>query len=285
MREPPCTQPDVPRDRALYADVVGGVTTFFTMAYIVVVNPGILSTPGTGMPFSGALTATVLIASSMTLLMGRVRAPAVRGGARHGPQRLLRVHDRAAGQGAVADGARHGLLGRRAVPGRVGHAVAGTHRAGDPSAAPIRRRGGHRPAAHVHRPAQRRAHRRRSGDAGAHGHARSPRGVPAARHPRRGGADATEQSVGVSGGHLLGDRARLDVWVREAAGAAWSARPIFRRRSWRSTSAARSGSRCCRRLSRSSSPICSIRCRRSSASRPRPASPIRTAVRSTCVAA
>jgi AGZA family xanthine/uracil permease-like MFS transporter len=64
------TQPHVPHDRALYADVVGGLTTFFTMAYIVVVNPGILSTPGTGMPFSGALTATVLIASSMTLLMG-----------------------------------------------------------------------------------------------------------------------------------------------------------------------------------------------------------------------
>src|SRR5471030_3240956 len=58
------------RDPLLYADVVGGVTTFFTMAYIVVVNPGILATPGTGMPFSGAMTATVLIASSMTLLMG-----------------------------------------------------------------------------------------------------------------------------------------------------------------------------------------------------------------------
>src|SRR5947208_4301241 len=57
-------------DRALYADVIGGVTTFFTMAYIVVVNPSILSTPGTGMPFTGALTATVLVAGSMTLLMG-----------------------------------------------------------------------------------------------------------------------------------------------------------------------------------------------------------------------
>src|SRR5476649_3019923 len=64
------TLPAASRDRALYADVVGGVTTFFTMAYIVVVNPAILSTPGTGMPFTGALTATVLIASSMTLLMG-----------------------------------------------------------------------------------------------------------------------------------------------------------------------------------------------------------------------
>jgi AGZA family xanthine/uracil permease-like MFS transporter len=58
------------RDPLLSADVIGGVTTFFTMAYIVVVNPGILSTPGTGMPFSGAMTATVLIACSMTLLMG-----------------------------------------------------------------------------------------------------------------------------------------------------------------------------------------------------------------------
>jgi adenine/guanine/hypoxanthine permease len=56
--------------RALHADILGGVTTFFTMAYIVIVNPSILSTPGTGMPFSGVLTATVLVASSMTLLMG-----------------------------------------------------------------------------------------------------------------------------------------------------------------------------------------------------------------------
>src|SRR5882672_6883627 len=70
MRETSMTRTPAPRDHALYADVVGGVTTFFTMAYIVVVNPGILSTPGTGMPFTGALTATVLVASSMTLLMG-----------------------------------------------------------------------------------------------------------------------------------------------------------------------------------------------------------------------
>jgi AGZA family xanthine/uracil permease-like MFS transporter len=40
------------------------------MAYIVVVNPSILSSPGTGIPFSGALTATVLVCFTMTLLMG-----------------------------------------------------------------------------------------------------------------------------------------------------------------------------------------------------------------------
>jgi adenine/guanine/hypoxanthine permease len=60
----------VPRTHSLAADVAGGVTTFVTMAYIIVVNPGILATPGTGIPFSGAMTATVLIAFSMTLLMG-----------------------------------------------------------------------------------------------------------------------------------------------------------------------------------------------------------------------
>ena len=51
-------------------EVIAGITTFFTMAYIVIVNPAILSTPGTGMPFSGVLTATVLVCSTMTLLMG-----------------------------------------------------------------------------------------------------------------------------------------------------------------------------------------------------------------------
>ena len=40
------------------------------MAYIVVVNPAILSTEGTGISFSGALTATVLVCFTMTLLMG-----------------------------------------------------------------------------------------------------------------------------------------------------------------------------------------------------------------------
>ena len=54
----------------LKTEAIAGVTTFFTMAYIVVVNPAMLSTPGTGMAFSGVLTATVLICFTMTLLMG-----------------------------------------------------------------------------------------------------------------------------------------------------------------------------------------------------------------------
>src|SRR3954464_9625097 len=54
----------------LRTEAIAGITTFFTMAYIVVVNPSILSTPGTGMSFSGVLTATVLVCFVMTLLMG-----------------------------------------------------------------------------------------------------------------------------------------------------------------------------------------------------------------------
>jgi len=40
------------------------------MSYIVIVNPAILSTSGTGMPFAGVLSATVFVAFSMTLMMG-----------------------------------------------------------------------------------------------------------------------------------------------------------------------------------------------------------------------
>lgn len=62
MRLPPAAD--------LKREALAGLTTFFTMAYIVVVNPAILSAPGTGMPFSGVLTATVLLSFLMTLMMG-----------------------------------------------------------------------------------------------------------------------------------------------------------------------------------------------------------------------
>jgi len=49
-------------------EVVAGFTTFFTMAYIVAVNPAILKTAG--MPAGASLTATILTAIFGTLLMG-----------------------------------------------------------------------------------------------------------------------------------------------------------------------------------------------------------------------
>ncbi len=58
------------RKTDIRTEAIAGITTFFTMAYIIVVNPAILSTEGTGMSFSGVLTATVLVCFVMTLLMG-----------------------------------------------------------------------------------------------------------------------------------------------------------------------------------------------------------------------
>tara|TARA_R110000868_G_scaffold248282_6_gene504672 strand:- start:24 stop:1283 length:1260 start_codon:yes stop_codon:yes gene_type:complete len=51
-------------------EIYAGITTFLTMSYIIVVNPAILSTAGTGMSFSGVLTATVLVSFLSTLFMG-----------------------------------------------------------------------------------------------------------------------------------------------------------------------------------------------------------------------
>ncbi|MBN8553924.1 MAG: NCS2 family permease [Deltaproteobacteria bacterium] len=51
-------------------EAIAGITTFVTMAYIVIVNPAILSSDGTGMSFSGVMTATVVLAFVSTLAMG-----------------------------------------------------------------------------------------------------------------------------------------------------------------------------------------------------------------------
>ena len=49
-------------------ELLGGVTTFLTMAYIVVLNPQILSQAG--MPADGVVFATCLSAAVATLVMG-----------------------------------------------------------------------------------------------------------------------------------------------------------------------------------------------------------------------
>ncbi len=56
------------RGTSLQTEIVAGLTTFLTMAYIVFVNPGILS--AAGVPFEGAATATALGAALMCLAMG-----------------------------------------------------------------------------------------------------------------------------------------------------------------------------------------------------------------------
>jgi len=58
------------RSPSIKTEALAGITTFFTVAYILVVNPAILSTQGTGMAFSGVMTATVALCFLMTLFMG-----------------------------------------------------------------------------------------------------------------------------------------------------------------------------------------------------------------------
>lgn len=58
------------RGSTVKAEVIGGITTFLTMAYIIIVNPQILS--DTGMPFAGILFATVLVSAISCILMGLV---------------------------------------------------------------------------------------------------------------------------------------------------------------------------------------------------------------------
>ena len=57
------------RGTTVRTEVVAGVTTFMTMAYILFVNPAILGGEG-GLPFPAVLTVTALVAGVMTLAMG-----------------------------------------------------------------------------------------------------------------------------------------------------------------------------------------------------------------------
>ena len=60
------------RGTNLRTEVVAGLTTFMTMAYIIFVNPAILSTEGTGLPAEGVFVATCLAAAAASIAMGVV---------------------------------------------------------------------------------------------------------------------------------------------------------------------------------------------------------------------
>lgn len=56
------------RNTTAGTEIRAGITTFLMMAYIIVVNPGIISK--SGMPFSGVLFATVLVCALSSIAMG-----------------------------------------------------------------------------------------------------------------------------------------------------------------------------------------------------------------------
>src|SRR4028119_494993 len=53
-------------------EVLAGLTTFMTMAYIIFVNPAILGTEGTGLPVTGVFFATCVAAAVACIAMGLV---------------------------------------------------------------------------------------------------------------------------------------------------------------------------------------------------------------------
>jgi AGZA family xanthine/uracil permease-like MFS transporter len=58
------------RGTNLRTEVIAGLTTFMTMAYIVFVNPAILGTEGTGLPITGVFFATCVAAALASMAMG-----------------------------------------------------------------------------------------------------------------------------------------------------------------------------------------------------------------------
>ena len=82
------------RGSTVRVEVLGGFVTFLTMAYIVFVNPAILS--AAGMPFAAVAVATSLAAAIFTLLMGLLTNLPFALGLRARAQRVrrLRPHPR-----------------------------------------------------------------------------------------------------------------------------------------------------------------------------------------------
>ncbi len=60
------------RGTNIRTEVVAGLTTFMTMAYIIFVNPSILGTEGTGLSVSGVFFATCVAAAAASIAMGLV---------------------------------------------------------------------------------------------------------------------------------------------------------------------------------------------------------------------
>ena len=60
------------RGTSLRTEIIAGLTTFMTMAYIIFVNPSILATEGTGLSASGVIFATRIAAATASIAMGVV---------------------------------------------------------------------------------------------------------------------------------------------------------------------------------------------------------------------
>ena len=119
---------------------------------------------------------------------GAVRELSDRARARHGTERVLRLHRGADLQIHVAAGARRGVSVGRAVLPPVGDGTARIHHQPDPAKPEIRDRRRRRTVPRHHRARECRHHRRPSGDAGdaRQSQRAGTAAVPARLHPDRG---------------------------------------------------------------------------------------------------
>ena len=124
-----------------------GITTFLTMAYILIVNPRILQNAividGVDL-FPELLTATALAAAIGTLLMGLLAKYPFALAPGMGINRVLHLHGRARAGRRLADRARRGVCVRARVHRAVGDGRAHADHQRDPAAPEAGNLGGHR---------------------------------------------------------------------------------------------------------------------------------------------
>ena len=102
---------------SLEGEIRAGVTTFLTMAYILLVNPALLSVAG--LPFSDVLFATALAAFVGCVVMGTVGEPTFRLSARNGTERVFRVRGRTGDGCKLAASIVRGLRRGTPIPSHV----------------------------------------------------------------------------------------------------------------------------------------------------------------------
>ena len=91
------------RGSTMRTEILAGLTTWLTMAYILFLNPAILGAipdnTGTTLAFPQVLTVTALAAGVMTIAMGVDREVSVRDRSGAGAERVRRLHARRASSG------------------------------------------------------------------------------------------------------------------------------------------------------------------------------------------
>jgi Permeases len=95
-------------------EIIAGISSFLATSYIIVVNPSILQQAG--MPFSGVLTATVIVCFFSSLMMGLYARNPILVAPGMGLNAFFYFFGRYRYAGALAGGAGCGFLERHPFP-------------------------------------------------------------------------------------------------------------------------------------------------------------------------